>query len=123
MQFAYEMKGDESKAYEIFMKIQKRAKSEHLEIYRKAYETAGWQGVRRKILEFAKLDEKDGFSGNAFNVAKECALLGEKNQAFEYLKKAVENRKWLVYNMDVEPAFDSLRDDPRFDELLEKVSF
>lgn len=115
MQFAYEMKGDEPHAFEIFMKIQKRKKSNHLEIYQKTYETAGWQGVRRKILEFE--------AENTFNIAKECALLGEKDQAFEYLNKAVENRKWLIYNLDVEPAFDSLRDDQRFNELLKRVVF
>ncbi|HMS40437.1 MAG TPA: hypothetical protein PKE69_09440, partial [Pyrinomonadaceae bacterium] len=122
MQFAYEMKGDEARAFEIFMKNQKRKNSNHLKVYQKTYEIAGWQGVRRKILEFAKLDEQE-FSGGAFNIAKECAWSGEKNQAFEYLNKAVENRKWLIYNLDVEPAFDSLRDDPRFDKLLMNISF
>lgn len=119
MQFAYQMKGDETKAYEIFMKIQERRKSEHREVYQKAYETAGWQGVRRKMLEFAKLDEQG--SGGVFDIAKECALLGEKEQAFEYLNKAVEKRKWLIATLNVEPAFDSLRDDPRFDELVKRI--
>jgi hypothetical protein len=49
--------------------------------------------------------------------------LGDKDLAFEFLNKAVENRKWLIYTLNVEPAFDSLRDDPRFDELLKRVSF
>jgi DNA-binding winged helix-turn-helix (wHTH) protein/tetratricopeptide (TPR) repeat protein len=120
MQFAYQMKGDEAKAYEIFMKIQKRRKSDYLEIYQKTYETTGWQGVRRKMIEFAKLDENE-LGGGAFNVAKECAWLGEKDQAFEFLNKAVEKRRWLMYTLNVEPAFDSLRDDARFDELLKRV--
>lgn len=122
MQFAYEMQGDEAKAFEIFMKVQKRKNSDNLAVYQKTYETAGWNGVRRKILEFTKLDEQE-FSGGAFNLAKECAWLGEKDQAFEYLNKASEQRKWLIYNLDVEPAFDSLRDDPRFDELLKRIRF
>lgn len=121
MQFAYQMKGDEAKAYEIFMKIQKRRKSEHLEIYQKTYETAGWQGVRRRRLEFAKLKEQG--LGGVFDIAKECAWLGEKDLAFEFLNKAVEQRRWLIYTLNVEPAFDSLRDDPRFDELLKRVRF
>lgn len=74
------------------------------------------------MIEFAKLDEQE-LGGGAFNVAKECAWLGEKDQAFEFLNKAVEKRKWLMYTLNVEPAFDSLRDDPRFDELLKRVVF
>lgn len=122
MQFAYEMKGDEARAFEIFMKNQKRAKNDHLEIYQKTYETLGWHGVRRKMIEFAKLDQYE-YPGGGFNGAKECAWLGEKDQAFEFLNKAVEKRKWLIYTLNVEPAFDSLRDDPRFDKLLKNISF
>ncbi|MFN0277185.1 MAG: winged helix-turn-helix domain-containing protein [Pyrinomonadaceae bacterium] len=120
MQYAYEMKGDEAKAYEIFTKLQERWKSEHREVYPKIYETAGWQGVKRKSLEYAMVDLKEE-SGNPFNVARECAMLGEKDQAFEFLNKAVEERKWLIYNLNVEPGLDSLRDDPRFDELVARV--
>lgn len=119
-QYAYEMKGDEAKAYEIFTKLQERWESKHREVYPKIYETAGWQGVKRKSLEFAKVNIKEG-SGNPFNVARECAMLGERDQAFEFLNKAVEERKWLIYNLNVEPAFDSLRDDPRFEELVRRV--
>ncbi|MFQ5652755.1 MAG: hypothetical protein ACE5IY_22715, partial [bacterium] len=47
--------------------------------------------------------------------------LGQKEQAFEYLEKAYEERSnWLVY-LKVEPIFDSLRSDQRFTALLEKV--
>ncbi len=120
MQYAYEMKGDETKAYEIFTKLQERWESKHREEYPKIYETAGWQGVKRKSLEFAKVNIKEG-SGNPFNVARECAMLGERDQAFEFLNKAVEERKWLIYNLNVEPAFDSLRNDPRFDDLVRRV--
>ena len=122
MLYAYEMKGDELRAYETFMKLQGRWGSENREIYPKIYETAGWLGVKRKSLEFAKLQLMEG-TGNPFNVARECAMLGEKDDAFEYLEKAVEQRKWLVYNLDVEPGFDSLRDDPRFEKLLKNIRF
>jgi len=119
-QWAYKMKGDEAKAYEIFIKIRRRNKSEHLEIYQKTFETEGLQAVRRKVLEVATLDHGE-FPGGTFHIAKEYALLGEKDLAFEYLNKAVEKRSWLMSTLNVEPAFDNLRGDPRFDELLQRV--
>lgn len=116
----YEIKGDYVTAYQFFLKSEERSKrNDRLEIYQKAYQTAGWMGVRRKILEFSKPDEPR-FPGGAFNIAKECAMLGEKELALDYLNKAVENRRWLISTLNVEPAFDSLRDDPRFDELVNR---
>jgi tetratricopeptide (TPR) repeat protein len=47
--------------------------------------------------------------------------LGDKNQAFSWLDKAVEERsEYLVY-LPTEPMADPLRNDPRFRVLLERV--
>jgi serine/threonine protein kinase/Tfp pilus assembly protein PilF len=48
------------------------------------------------------------------------AGLGEKDQAIEHLKKAYENRHPGLVLIRVEPLFDSLRDDQRFQELLRR---
>ncbi len=48
-------------------------------------------------------------------------MLGEKEQAFEYLNKAIEKRHGQLRMLKVEPNFDILRDDPRFDELVKRV--
>jgi eukaryotic-like serine/threonine-protein kinase len=127
---AYELKGDYADAYEVFIKLQKQMvvdyptikpiDAERVEIYQKAYESGGWHGVRRKQLEFDKIDsQKSGML--FFDVASLCALLGEKDQAFEFLNRAVEHREWAIIMLNVEPTFDSLRDDPRFAELVRRV--
>lgn len=48
--------------------------------------------------------------------------LGEKNAAFEYLEKSIENREWWAFTLKVAPYYDSLRDDRRFGEMLAKVN-
>jgi TolB-like protein/tetratricopeptide (TPR) repeat protein len=49
--------------------------------------------------------------------------LGEKDQAFDWLQKAYEDRSaWLVY-LKVDPFFDPLRSDPRFIDLMRRVGF
>jgi ribosomal protein L21E len=48
-------------------------------------------------------------------------MLGEKEQAFEYLNKAIEKRHGQMVQLNVDPSFDILRDDPRFDELVRRV--
>ena len=47
--------------------------------------------------------------------------LGEKDQAFQWLQKAYQDRSaWLVY-LKVDPFFDPVRTDPRFADLMQRV--
>lgn len=50
-----------------------------------------------------------------------CIALGEKDRAFEILEKAYEERSGQLVYLKVEPSFDSLRDDSRFDGLLQRM--
>ena len=118
--YAYQMKGDDEAAYQWFMKFQKLANPEIIEPLQMAYQTAGWQGVKRKKLEIDKQNEHQPGS-NLFATARLCALLGEKEQAFDYLNKAIEKRYGQMVALKADPTFDSLRSDPRFDELLKRV--
>jgi TolB-like protein/DNA-binding winged helix-turn-helix (wHTH) protein/Flp pilus assembly protein TadD len=47
--------------------------------------------------------------------------LGDTDRAFEWLGKAVDARDWQLALLNVEPAFDTLRSDPRFAALVERV--
>jgi TolB-like protein/DNA-binding winged helix-turn-helix (wHTH) protein len=47
--------------------------------------------------------------------------LGDAHRSFEWLEKAFEARDWQMALLNVEPAFDGLRSDPRFAALVERV--
>ena len=53
--------------------------------------------------------------------ARIYAYLGEKDEAFEWLEKAFEERADLR-GLKVSPDFDPLRDDPRFQDLLRRMN-
>ena len=47
--------------------------------------------------------------------------LEDKNQAFSWLGKALAENDMALPYLKVNPAFDPLRSDPRFTELLKKI--
>ena len=48
--------------------------------------------------------------------------LGDKEKAFGELQNAFEVRDWELYRSNVDPYFSSLRDDPRFKEILKRLN-
>jgi TolB-like protein/DNA-binding winged helix-turn-helix (wHTH) protein len=57
-----------------------------------------------------------------YEVAGVYAQLGDSDRAIDWLDKAYRNRSCL-YWLRQDPRFDSIRSDPRFQELLAKMNF
>ena len=58
---------------------------------------------------------------SAFAMAAVYVGLDDRDKAFEWLEKAYEERSgWLVY-LGIEPAFDPLRTDSRFQDLVRRI--
>jgi TolB-like protein/DNA-binding winged helix-turn-helix (wHTH) protein len=93
------------------------ASAERLAALRAALRAARAKGLRRKRIE---LNEKlaDKQSINAYDLAIDCAAVGDGDQAIFWLEKALRARDSKVRLIAVEPIFDSLRADPRFARLL-----
>jgi tetratricopeptide (TPR) repeat protein len=91
------------------------------EATRRAYATSGY---RAAIKECAKAQEQEYSRGNfpfpAF-VAELYSRLGDKDKAFYWLQKAYEDRDDEVVFLRVDPTFDPLRSDPRFEQLVRRV--
>jgi tetratricopeptide (TPR) repeat protein len=86
-----------------------------------AYAVFGENAKAQKVLE-----ELRGLSEQRFVSAYDFAILyaglGEKGQALEWLERAYEERAFsLLMGLKVEPKLDSLRSDPRFQELARRA--
>jgi DNA-binding winged helix-turn-helix (wHTH) protein/Tfp pilus assembly protein PilF len=57
----------------------------------------------------------------AYPFATMYAALGERGRAFEWLERAFADRDPMLVSLNVDPAFDGLRADPRFADLLRRV--
>ena len=62
---------------------------------------------------------------SAVLVAMIYAGLGEKDKAFEWLEEGYDDRSIGLANLEeikVDPAYDPLRSDPRFQDLLRRMN-
>src|SRR5262249_7010448 len=85
-----------------------------------AYALAGKKAEARKVLDELEELSKSRYV-SPYNNAVICVALGDKDQAFSWLQKAVDERSsWAMY-LRVEPRLDPLRSDPRFEPLLQKL--
>jgi serine/threonine protein kinase/Tfp pilus assembly protein PilF len=71
------------------------------------------------IAQFKKLSESRYIDGCM--VATIYAALGDKEHAFDWLNKALEERSPSTAFLKVDPFFDSLHSDPRFADLLRRI--
>jgi hypothetical protein len=51
------------------------------------------------------------------------AAVGEKDRAFLFLNKAYKDRNWYLITLRVNPLFDPLRSDPRFQDFVRRMNF
>jgi serine/threonine-protein kinase len=99
---------------------QMREKYEHLAWLGHAYARLGKKHEARKYIdELNEASERRYVS--PYWIALIYLGLNEKDKTFEYLQRAFDERNaWLVY-LKVNPVFDSLRSDVRFDNLLKRL--
>jgi len=61
--------------------------------------------------------------GLDYQIAQVYAVRGEKEKAFEWLQIAMDNHDTGMLGLLVDPLLTSLRDDPRYKNLLAKMAF
>jgi tetratricopeptide (TPR) repeat protein len=78
------------------------------------------QGYWRCTLENYRKSAKSNYVPPVL-VAEACMRVGDKECAFEWLEKGFQERDDLMINLRVEPVFDGLHSDPRFQDLVHRV--
>ena len=73
----------------------------------------------RAVLKLRELDEKREVDAATFAMA--CAITGRTDESLAWLEKAFAQHSNVMVALRVDPLFDSLRDNSRFQNLLRKV--
>jgi len=76
------------------------------------------------ILKLLKKRSKVGPVGSpAYYTAMVLAQIDKKDEAFEYLERAFQSHEVEMFWLNVEPPFEPLKNDPRWESIIEKVGF
>jgi DNA-binding winged helix-turn-helix (wHTH) protein/tetratricopeptide (TPR) repeat protein len=111
--------GEDNKAFDYLIKklIVQHVDNEIIERFRTAFASSGWRGV---TVERIKHPENESFT-SPFDVACLYATVGDADKAFENLEKAYLEHSYRIAVLQVEPQLDSLRDDPRYSDLVRRI--
>ncbi|MBA3355917.1 MAG: winged helix-turn-helix domain-containing protein [Pyrinomonadaceae bacterium] len=114
---AYRLKGNYAASVEELAKYEELiGEPQNAVLIRESFARNGWQGFLR-----AMAGEHRSAKLTPYIVATFHAALGEKDQAFAELNKSYQDREATLALLKVDPRFDSLRADSRFQELLRRV--
>jgi hypothetical protein len=87
---------------------------------KEAFAKSGARGYWKRTLENYKESAKSQYVPSVM-VAEACVRVGDKECAFQWLEKGFEERDDLMINLKVEPIFDAIRPDPRYQDLVHRV--
>ena len=84
------------------------------------YGKSGQTEKAKEILKVLELKSRVGYVA-PMDIAKVYAGLGDNDRAFEILEETFSNREPWIFGLKVAPGFDTIRDDPRFTDLLRRI--
>lgn len=119
---AYEHKGEHKKAITALARASTLSKESPRVLallgyaHAKAGDTAKAQGVLDRLTRLSKQRHMD-----PYNIAVARLGFGENEQAFECLEHAYKERSAQLIWLKLDPIFDSLRLNPRFEEFLRRM--
>jgi DNA-binding winged helix-turn-helix (wHTH) protein/TolB-like protein/Tfp pilus assembly protein PilF len=121
---AYKMKGENDKAFELFLRAPHRKDEppEKLGLWKEIYAKAGWRGIHLRQVEEAKAKEKN-IHIPYWELVNPYLDLGDKEQAIAHLEELFQKgeRGWIWTTLKVNPKFDLIRSDPRFEAIVKRV--
>jgi eukaryotic-like serine/threonine-protein kinase len=84
------------------------------------YAKSGYRGAMKRLVALQEEQAKRIYIDPA-NIARNYALLSERDRAFGLLEKAYAEKSGGLPNIKSDPCFDSLRSDARYADLLKRM--
>jgi serine/threonine protein kinase/Tfp pilus assembly protein PilF len=107
-------------AFQTYMRLRGESQEEISELS-DAYQASGEEGYWRWMLNYWTRKATEEYVRPTL-FADIYTHLGEKDQAFEQLEKAYQEHDHILAELKGDPAWDPLRDDSRFADLLRRMN-
>lgn len=119
---AYFQEGREPLALVAYLKAEELGGSSPSRIaaLRDASRTSGLPGFWRKKTSLDKDPASPAF--NAYDVAHDYATLGDRDDSILWLQNSYNAKDSRLVELSLDPRFDPLRSDPRFQDLLRRLN-
>jgi tetratricopeptide (TPR) repeat protein len=85
-----------------------------------AFHTGGIHAYWRKDVELLEEQARHTYVSPVL-IAMDYSCLHEKDRALEWLEKAYQERSGWLLELNIDPVWDPLRSDPRFQNLIRRV--
>jgi TolB-like protein/cytochrome c-type biogenesis protein CcmH/NrfG len=86
----------------------------------RGFRAASWKGALTEAIRVLETRRRTSYA-SPYMIARLYADLGDKEKAFEWLDIAYREHDWLLIELNTGFQVDSLRSDPRFDQLVKEV--
>lgn len=125
LDMAYAQKGLYEKAIEqrLLFFAYRKVEEEKIAALKKAFKENGWAGYCREELNQSLQRVRQGDYVLSYNMARSYARLSEKEQTLEWLEKAYAEHSDHLVLLKVDPLFDFMRQDSRFQDLMRRIGF
>ena len=118
---AFHMKGMHKEALEVWKaSYAARGDREAEEALTRGFAEGGYRGALRRVAETLVARSRTTYVPS-WQIGTLYTRAGKKDEALEWLEKAYEAHDQNMPYISVDPIFDILRDDPRFQDLLRRM--
>jgi len=98
-----------------------RGDREAEEALARGFEAGGYSGALRRVAEMLAVRSRTAYV-SSWQIGTLYTRAGKTDEALDWLEKAYQARDQNMPYLGVDPIFDTLRDDPRYQALLRKMN-
>ncbi len=119
---AYHMTGQHEEAIDAWRRsYAARGETERVEALERGWREGGYSAALRAVAELMQEQSRQGVYVTPWQIGTLYTRAGEEELALDFLEQAYEERDPNSPYLSVDPIFDYMRDNPRFQTLIEKL--
>jgi TolB-like protein/DNA-binding winged helix-turn-helix (wHTH) protein/Tfp pilus assembly protein PilF len=120
----YQSRGSYEEAFQEFLKLQSiigQFSDKKMADIKSTHAKSGWKAALRNALTARLHDRSAGKYVSAYDIAELQLAIGEDEKTIQWLEKAADEHANQVIFLHLDPRFQRLRSNPRFQNLLRRV--